>query len=343
MLFVARIENICREKTFARNGSLSHFMRRTFGCHLPFVTNFMAGTNFKGQARPLRGKMNVTTNARFVRVISVSVLAVVCCGLTACQTPGGPGAQLAMDASDPCAPERAAFASSRTYFQDKIATGAATGAAVGGGVGALTGLAATGNWRGALIGGLAGATVGGVAGAGNAYYNTLAERARDQNELAYNMNQDLARESDEIDHTAATFGRLRACRFAQARYVKDQARNHVLDRETALARIAYHRDHFDEELHIAHEFGLTMARRSQQFQDAANDLRTPPPTAQGAPVPRAAPARVASVDRAASVSVPEKRASYDSSVANAERSSKAAFDLDNNASLSWIPLNGPDA
>jgi hypothetical protein len=87
-----------------------------------------------------------------------------------------------------------------------------------------------------------------------------------------------------------------------------------------------------------------MARRSQQFQEAANDLRTRPPVnGQGAPIPRAAPSRVASVDRAATVSVPEKRASFDNTVANAEKSSKAAFDLDNNASLSWVLINEPVA
>jgi len=265
--------------------------------------------------------------------------------LAGCQAPvTGPGAQLAMDSSDPCANERAAFAGSKTFFQDQIVSGAVTGAAMGAGVGALTGLAATGNFRGALIGGLAGGAVGGVVGGSSAYYNTLAEHAQDQNELAYDMNQDLTRESQEIDHTAATFGRLRACRFGQARFVKDQARAHVLDRPTALARIAYHRDKFNEELNIAHEFGLTMARRSQEFQQAANDLRTRPPvTAQGAPAQRAAPARVAQVDRAASVSVPEKRASFDKTVASAEHGSKAAFDLDSNASLSLLLLNGPDA
>jgi hypothetical protein len=265
--------------------------------------------------------------------------------LAGCQAPiTGPGAQLAMDASDPCANERAAFAGSRTYFQDKIVSGAVTGAAVGAGFGALAGLAAGGNLKSALIGGAIGGTVGGVAGAGSAYYNTLSERAQDQNQVAADMNQDLARESQEIDHTAATFSRLRACRFAQARFVKDQARGHVLDRTTALARIAYHRDKFNEELDIAHQFGLTMARRSQQFQEAANDLRTRPPVSQqGAPVTRAAPARVAQVDRAASVSVPEKRASFDKTVASAQSGSKAAFDLDSNASLSWLLLNGPDA
>jgi len=271
--------------------------------------------------------------------------AALCLSLAGCQAPVvGPGASLAADPSDPCVNERTAFASSKTYFQDQIVSGAVTGAAVGAGVGALTGLAATGNLRGALIGGLAGGAVGGVAGGSSAYYNTLVEHAQDQNELAYDMNQDLTRETQEIDHTAATFGRLRACRFAQAEFVKNQAREHLLDRQTALARIAYHRDKFNEELNIAHEFGLTMARRSQEFQQAANDLRTRPPvTAQGAPATRAAPARVAQVDKAATVSVPEKRQSFDSTVAAAQTTSKAAFDLDNNEKLSLLQPSGPDA
>jgi hypothetical protein len=49
------------------------------------------------------------------------------------------------------------------------------------------------------------------------------------------------------------------------------------------------------------------------------------------------------VNRAATVSVPEKRESYDKTVASAEHGSKAAFDLDSNANLSWLPLNGFDA
>lgn len=271
--------------------------------------------------------------------------AALCFTLLGCQAPvTGPGASLAADASDPCQNERSAFAASRTFFQDQIVSGAVTGAAVGAGVGALAGLVNGGNLRSALIGGAIGGTVGGVVGAGNAYYNTLAERAQDQNELAYDMNQDLTRESQEIDHTAAMFARLRACRFGQAWYVKTQAREHVIDRPTALARIDYHRQKFAEEVRIAQEFGLTMQRRDQQFQEAANDLRTRPAVnAQGAPVARAAPARVAQVNRAASVSVPEKRASYDNTVAAAQSSSKAAFDLDNNAKLSLLHPTGSDA
>jgi hypothetical protein len=278
-----------------------------------------------------RGRAAIATT--FAAIFSIS--------LAGCQTPiKGPGAQLAMDQSDPCTNERAAFAGSKTYFQDKIATGALTGAAAGALGGALIGGLATGNWRGAGIGALAGGATGAVVGGTSAYYNTLAERARDQNELAYAMNADLTRESQEIDHTAATFGRLRACRFYQAQSIKVQARSHALDRPTGLARIAYHRDKFDEELRIAHEFGLTMARRSQEFQQAANDLRTRPPVAtQGAVATRAAPARIAQVDRAASVSVPEKRASYDQTVAAAEKNKQAAFDLDNNAKLGLLLLN----
>jgi hypothetical protein len=288
--------------------------------------------------------MNIPGNVRSVRMCLNSFFgATLCFALAGCQSPMGPGASLQADPSDPCMSERAAFAGSKTYFQDKIATGAATGAAVGAGLGALTGLAAGGNLKSALVGGLVGGAVGGVAGAGSAYYNTLAERARDQDELAYAMNQDLARETQEIDHTTATFARLRACRFGQAQFVKNQARNHQLDRPTALARIAYHRDRFAQEVGIAHQFGLTMAQRSQQFQEAANDLRTRPPVTRGAVATRAAPTRVASVDRAASVSVPEKRASFDRTVASAERSSKAAFDLDTNANLSWLLPSVVDA
>lgn len=265
--------------------------------------------------------------------------------LSGCQAPPGPGASLAADASDPCQPERTAFAGSKTYFQDKIVSGAVTGAAVGAGLGALAGLAAGGNLKSALIGGAIGGTLGGAAGAGNAYYNTLAERAQDQAQLANDMSQDLARESQEIDHTAATFSRLRECRFGQARIIKLEVHTHALDRPTGLARIAYHRTKFDEELNIAHEFGLTMARRGQQFQEAANDLRAPPPSApqRVAAGPRAAPAQIAQVDRAATVSVPEKRASYDRSVAAAQQSSKAAFDLDSGGNLSWLLSNGLDA
>jgi hypothetical protein len=270
----------------------------------------------------------------------------LCLSLPGCQTPvTGPGASLlGPDPGDPCQAERAAFAGSKTYFQDQIVSGAVTGAAVGAGLGALAGLASGGNLKSALIGGAVGGTLGGVAGGGNAYYNTLAQRSQDQYELAYSMNQDLARESQEIDHTAATFGRLRACRFAQARFVKEQARQHVIDRTTALAQINYERDKFNQELQVAHEFGLTMARRGQEFQQAADDLRSRPPvSAQGAPVRPAPQAQVAQVNRAATVSVPEKRESFDNSVAAAERNSKAAFDLDSNANLSWLLHIGFDA
>jgi hypothetical protein len=288
--------------------------------------------------------MHILSQIRSTRISSVPALAaVLCLTLAGCQTPG-PGASLAVDQSDPCQNERTEFANSKTYFQDQIVSGAVTGAAVGAGMGALTGLAATGNLRGALIGGLAGGALGGIAGGSSAYYSTLEQRAQDQNELAGDMSQDLTRESQEIDHTAVTFSHLRACRFAQAKFVKNQARHQEIDRATALARIAYHRDKFDEEIKIAHDFGLTMAKRGQQFQEAANDLKTKPPvTAQGAPTAAAAPSKVAQVNKAASVSVPEKRASYDRTVASAEKNSKAAFDLDNNASLSWLSLNGFDA
>lgn len=283
--------------------------------------------------------MRLFTRSRPVRAAAASVLAAtLTLSLGGCQSPFGAGAALTMDGSDPCRGQRAEFAGSKTYFQDKIATGALTGAALGAGAGILYGLA-----RGRVdVGTVAvGALAGGVVGAGSAYYSTLAERARDQSEMANTMNQDLARETQEIDHSVASFARLRACRFGQAQIVKGQARRRELDRPTALQRIAFHRDRFDEEIRTAREFGLTMARRGEQFQQAANDLRTKPVSKPGwSPAP---PARIASVNRAASVSVPEKRATFDRSIASAERESKTAFNLDGGASLSWLGVVGPDA
>jgi hypothetical protein len=52
---------------------------------------------------------------------------------------------------------------------------------------------------------------------------------------------------------------------------------------------------------------------------------------------------VAQVDQAATVSVPEKRQSFDNTVAAAQSSSKAAFDLDNNEKLSLLLPFGRDA
>ena len=275
---------------------------------------------------------------RTTRVTAPLMAAALSVSLVGCQSNMGPGSSLAADASDPCQNERSAFAGSKTYFQDQIVTGAAVGAAVGAAGGILYGLA-----NGRVDAGTVAVTTiaGGLAGAGTAYYNTLSQRAQDQEEVANAMNQDLARESQEIDHTTATFARLRACRFGVASQVKARLRQHGIDRATGQAQLAYMRGKFDEEIRIAHEFGLTMAKRDQQFQEAATDLRTRPPS--GASPTRASPAKVAQVNRAAAVSVPEKRRGFDRSVAAAETKSKAAFDVDNNTNLSWLAGLGLDA
>jgi hypothetical protein len=273
-----------------------------------------------------------------------SLAAVACLTLSGCQGVTGPGATLAADTNDPCQQQRTDFAGSKTYFQDKIVTGAAVGAAVGAGLGAITGLIAGGTTKSALTGGLIGGAAGGIAGAGTAYYNTLSERAADQNEVAADMNQDLAREAQQIDHTLATFARLRSCRFAVAADIKSAVKHHQLDRNTGLTQIAYQRDRFDEEIQVAHAMGLSMARRGEQFQEAANDLKAPPPQAQTAAAPRpASRSAVAQVNRAATVSIPEKRASFDQNVASAQTASKTAFDLDSGGTLSWLRFLGFDA
>jgi outer membrane lipoprotein SlyB len=287
--------------------------------------------------------LNFSRRQRRTAIIP-SMTAVVCLTLSGCQGVTGPGATLAADPNDPCQQQRTDFAGSKTYFQDKIITGAAVGAAVGAGLGALTGLIAGGNTKSALTGGLIGGAAGGIAGAGTAYYNTLSERAADQDEVAADINRDLAREADQIDHTLATFARLRSCRFGVAKDLKSAVKRHELDRTTALAQIAYQRTRFDEEIQVAHDMGLAMAHRGEQFQEAANDLRAPPPRPQTAVAPKpASRSAVAQVNRAATVSIPEKRASFDQTVASAQTASKTAFDLDSGGTLSWLRFLGFDA
>jgi hypothetical protein len=228
---------------------------------------------------------------------------------------------LPVDPSDPCGTQRSDFATSKSYFTDEIVTGALTGAAVGAIAGAGLAIMMGGNaGSAALIGGGAGALLGGA----TSYTKTLEQKSHDQAEMAQHVNDDLHTEGQQIDHTTATFARLRQCRFIQAALIKTQVHNNTLPRQVGLTQLAWQRDRFDEEIKLAHDYDLTMAKRGTQFQDAANVLRSnsaPPPSAR-------------LVTAAASVSIPEKRRAFDQSVVTAEAKKGAAFDLDSNAKLS---------
>jgi hypothetical protein len=246
-----------------------------------------------------------------------------------------PAPALALDPADPCRADREEFAKSKTYFTDEIVTGVATGAVIGalGGV-ALALVTHSNVGTGALIGGGAGAIGGGT----TAYARVMTEKAKDQNELANNINNDLVKEGNEIDHTSATFARLRQCRFTQAQMIKQQTRRHQLDRPAALQQLAYQQDRFNEEIKLAHEYDLTMVKRSAQFSDAAAQIKQDEADAarRQAAANEAAANQAALVKVAATKSIPEKRASFDKSVTSAESSSKLAFNLDSNAKLTAI-------
>lgn len=113
--------------------------------------------------------------------------------------------ELKIDPNDSCALERTQFADARNFFTARIAEGAIIGGAAGAAGGALIG-AMTGNaGAGALIGLGAGALAGGAYG----YYSTMNERYKDQETMARAINADLAKETEQIDRTTATFARLR--------------------------------------------------------------------------------------------------------------------------------------
>jgi hypothetical protein len=228
---------------------------------------------------------------------------------------------LPIDPSDPCGTERQEFGASKTYFTDQIITGTLTGAALGAAAGVGIAMVTGGSvGKAALIGGGTGA----VAGGATAYTKTLQQQSRDQADMAQTVNKDLTTEGQQIDHTVATFARLRQCRFAQANLIKSQVRSGTLTREAGLTQIAWEAARFDEEIKLAHDYDVTMAKRSGQFQDAANSLNanpSPPPSAK-------------LVTAAASVSIPEKRSEFDKSVTSADKDKKLAFDLDSTAKLS---------
>jgi hypothetical protein len=254
----------------------------------------------------------------------IAVLATVAtlagCAQMPMQTASKP--PLAIDSADPCGAQRADFAKSKDYFTDQIVTGAVTGAALGALAGVGLALVTHSNvGTAALIGGGTGLLAGGT----TAYTKTLAEKSKDQAEMAQHVNDDLRREGDEIDHTTAAFARLRSCRYQQAALIKAQVRRHAMTRPDGLTQIAFERDRFDEELKLAREYDIAMTKRGSQFDDAAKSLNENP-------TPAAAPSAKL-VSAAASVSIPEKRSGFDKSLVAAESSSKLAFDMDNNTKL----------
>ena len=233
-----------------------------------------------------------------------------------------PKATLAVDPADPCGTQRTDFARSKTYFTDEIATGALTGAALGLVAGAGIGLLTGNVGQGMLIGAGSGALAGGLTG----YAKTVAQNSRDQAEMAQHVNDDLHREGDEIDHTTASFARLRACRFQQAALIKAQVRHQAMTREVGLAQITQERTWFEQEIDLARQYNVTMQKRGSQFDEAAAALRAKP-SPDAAKTTRLATA-------AASVSIPEKRNDFAKAVDSAESSKNLAFDLDSNAKIS---------
>jgi hypothetical protein len=236
--------------------------------------------------------------------------------------------KLPIDPADVCKDQREEFAKSQSWFTDQIVSGALLGGAGGAALGAAGSAIATGKVNPWVVVGSAAA--GALTGASLAYYKTRAQDAADKDELARNSNSDLTKEGQQIDHTTAAFARLRACRFAEARRIKNEVRNGRLDRTAGLAQIDYQHQRFDEELAVARTYGVNMSKRNDQFRDAAKELRQdrPPTAGRNDPTSQAA--------LAATGTIPEKRSSYDKSVDRADANSKLAFNLDNNANLTWL-------
>ncbi len=244
------------------------------------------------------------------------------------------GGQLVVDAADPCGPQRTAFSQSRDFFSQDLVARVATGAVVGAGVGALIG-GLTDGGRGALRGaaiGLAGGVAGGLA---SAYWQKLSQAGMDQGTLSQTVNQDLRSEVAGVDHTAATFASLRTCRFAQARYIKSDARRSAANRAEAQGRLAQQRAWFDQEVATAEAVGVSMQKRDSQFAYAAEQLQQAPPAAaygsarQPQARARRAPGSAAIV--VATQTLPQKRNSFGTLVETSKAQIGSVFSLDGSA------------
>ena len=257
-------------------------------------------------------------------------------GCTSMQTGGG---QLRINQADACAGDRASFAGSRTFYTDHIIGGAVSGGVMGAAGGALVSYLAGGN---AGTGALMGLGIGAVSGASASYYSAMAQKFRDQQTLAMNINSDLAREGDEIDHVTATFARVRACRFEQARQTKAMMASGQITRDAGVAQLSYQKSLFDEEIALARQYGLNMQKRDQEFQVAAVSLErrsasesqmaaepeSAPETQSGRPAARS---HAHQVVVAATRTIPEKQQAFALAVSDAETRSKEAFNPDSGA------------
>jgi len=115
----------------------------------------------------------------------------------------------------------------------------------------------------------------------SAYWQKLSQAGMDQGTLSQTVNQDLRSEVAGVDHTAATFASLRTCRFAQARYMKSDARRSAANCAEAQGRLARQRAWFDQEVAMAETVGVSMQKRDSQSAYAAEQLQQAPAAAHG--------------------------------------------------------------
>jgi len=226
---------------------------------------------------------------------------------------------LTVDPADPCASQRTAFNGSRSFFTKEIVIKTATGALLGAAAGAAAGGAANGN-QGATAGAVIGAIGGAAAGFMSGYYDRLKQSHLDGAMLAQQVNRDVTTESQQIDHTAATFAALRSCRFNQAASIKNREKRGLIARSEARARLDQERAWFAQEVTVARDAGVNMKSRDDQFTYAAQSL------------PKA---RAQQAEAVATETIPQKRNSFENSVGNAESQSKVAFALDSSGQT-WL-------
>lgn len=260
-------------------------------------------------------------------------LALLPLALSGCGMPGAGGgsdaqkAVLVISPGDPCGQFREEFAKSKAYFTDEIIKNVGTGAVLGAIGGGAVGLLVGNPVRGAAIGAGIGAAGGGI----KSYADIQAQNHKDSAELAQSINADLTKESEQIDHTKASFARVRKCRFEQAVTIKTQVKSRQMDRATAQGQLTLQKGWFGEEIALAKEYRLSMEKRGAEFEKAAAEIKQQ--ETDDAAKAAAIKAQARAAREAAGTSIPNKRKGFDQDIVLAEANSEAVFNLDSNKKI----------
>jgi hypothetical protein len=203
------------------------------------------------------------TTGRRITHFKITALAASIVIVTGCATPLSREDRIGPDdGSDGCRQYVVALDSTGNFFAEDMLKGAVAGAVAGGLVAALTGGSSQDIAKGALIGGALGA-IGG-------YYKSRMEQGRDQAVLA--INNDLAREGDELDKADTAANALVACRLDQRDRIRADYASRRISRDEARRRWSQLQQQVARDNTVMQMVAENIGKRQEEYQYANEQI-----------------------------------------------------------------------